>query len=304
MASSGAGWVEYLLLRPERRPSSRTEPPLGCATCLLPVSMFLDSWLQRWSASTLSGLLVISLLLALFGARAVGRRRSVKEQAEGLSSLEAMASGLVGLLLAFNFSFAQSRFDDREKQIVRDADAIGTTYLRCSVLDDDDRRACRAHLRDYAETRVAAYAAYGRSDMRELAALLDEGDQIQNELWSMVTSRVRENPDVPHALVMTTLNELIDLDADRRASVRIVVPPAVTIAIMLACLAWAVLLGYSSGVQRRSSWTGWVFVSLLIGVVFGVALDLDRPASGLVTTAAADRSMTDVLRMMQRTVVD
>lgn len=266
--------------------------------------MFLNLWLQGWSAFTVSSLLVISLLLALFGARAVGRRRGAKEQAEGLTSLEAMASGLVGLLLAFNFSFAQSRFDDREKQIVREADAIGTTFLRCSVLDDDSRRTCREHLRDYAKARIAAYAAYARSDMPSLAALLDNGDRIQNELWSMVTSKVRENPDVPHALVMTTLNELIDLDADRRASIRIVVPPAVTIAIMLACLAWAMLLGYSSGVQRRTSWTGWVFVSVLMGVVFGVALDLDRPATGLVTTAAADRSMTDVLHMMERSVAD
>jgi hypothetical protein len=172
------------------------------------------------------------------------------------------------------------------------------------VLEGEDRRICRDHLRDYAKARIAAYAAFGRSDARSLMGLIDKGDQIQNELWSLVTGKVREKPDVPHALVMTTLNELIDLDADRRASIRIVVPPAVTISIMLACLAWAVLLGYSAGVQRRTSFTGWVFVSVLIGIVFGVALDLDRPASGFVTTAAADRSMADVLRMMERPVVD
>ena len=263
-----------------------------------------DFLLHRWSASTIAGFLVASLLFTLFAARAVGSRRAAKEQAEGLSSLEAMASGLVALLLAFNFSFAQSRFDDREKQIVREADAIGTTYLRCSVLDGDDRRTCRERLHDYAAARIAAYAAYGRADTHTLLALLEKGDRIQDELWSLVIRKVREKPDIPHGLVMTTLNQLIDLDADRRASVRIVVPPAVTISIMLACLAWAMLLGYSSGVQRRTSWTGWVFVSVLIGVVFGVALDLDRPASGLVTTAAADRSMEDVLRMMQRPVAD
>lgn len=257
-------------------------------------------WLHRWSASALAGLLVVALLAALFAARAVGNRRAAKEEAEGIGSLEAMASGLIGLLLAFNFSFAQSRFDEREKVIVREADAIGTTYLRCSLLDGDDRGSCRDHVRKYAAVRIAAYAAYGRSDWPSLAVSLEEGDRIQTDLWSLVVGNVRKNPDVPHGLLMMTLNELIDLDADRRASNRIVVPPAVTISIMFACVAWAVLLGYSAGIQRRKSWTGWTFVSLLMGVVFGVALDLDRPASGLVTTAAADRSMTDVLRMMQR----
>jgi hypothetical protein len=263
-----------------------------------------DLWLHRYSASAIASFLVVTLLVALFATRAIGRRRAEKEQAEGLGSLEAMASGLVALLLAFNFSFAQSRFDDREKLIVREADAIGTTYLRCSVLNGDDRRSCRDHLRSYAKVRLAAYAAYGRSDVRSLATLLDEGDRIQSELWSLVSGNLRKDPSIPPALVMTTLNELIDLDADRRASYRIVVPPAVTLSIMVSCVAWAMLLGYSSGVQRRSSWTGWVFVSVLIGVVFGVALDLDRPATGFVTTKAADRSMTDVLRTMQHPVSD
>jgi hypothetical protein len=134
--------------------------------------------------------------------------------------------------------------------------------------------------------------------------LLAEGERIQNELWSLVTSAVRESPDAPHAVLMTGLNELIDLDADRRASIRIIVPQAVTFAIMLECVAWAVLLGYSSGVQKRDSWTGWIVVTLLISAVLGVALDLDRPATGFVTTRAADRSMQDVLDMMRRSPAD
>ena len=73
---------------------------------------------------------------------------------------------------------------------------------------------------------------------------------------------------------------------------------------MFACLAWAVLLGYASGARKSGSMTGWVVVSLLISVVFGVALDLDRPRAGFVTTTAAELSMTNVLQSMERTPVD
>ncbi|HVW30555.1 MAG TPA: hypothetical protein VHC69_34595 [Polyangiaceae bacterium] len=215
-----------------------------------------------------------------------------------------MASGLLGLLLAFNFSIAQSRFEDREKQIVRESDAIGTTYLRCSLLGDADRRTCRDRLRDYAAARVAAYASYGKGETGSMVNLLAKGERLQSELWSLVSRAVRENPDAPRAVLMMGLNELIDLDADRRASIRIIVPRAVTAAIMIACMAWAVLLGYSSGVRKSGSWTGWIVVTVLISVVFGVALDLDRPATGFVTTAAADRSMKDVLDMMERSPED
>jgi hypothetical protein len=264
-----------------------------------------DVGLHRWSSLSISSLLGLTLMLGFFISRAVGLRRAGKESSEGLgSSLEAMASGLLGLLLAFNFSIAQSRFEDREKEIVREADAIGTMYLRCSLLDAEDRRLCRDHLRSYAALRIAAYASYGRAEASSLVNQLAKGEQIQNELWSMVTRAVREHPDAPRAVLMMGLNELIDLDADRRASIRIIVPQAVTVAIMLACIAWAVLLGYSLGLKRQGSWAGWVMVTVLIGVVFGVALDLDRPVTGLVTTAAAERSMKQVLEMMQRPPVD
>jgi hypothetical protein len=215
-----------------------------------------------------------------------------------------MASGLLGLLLAFNFSIAQTRFDTRQALLVREADAIGTTYLRCSVLGEEERRACRDRLRRYAALRIAAYEAYGRSEQRPMMDALSEGERIQNELWTVVARATRASPTPSTALLMSSLNDVIDLDSDRRASIRIHVPQAVSLAIMFVCIAWAVLLGYSSGVRRSRSPAGWVVVALVISVVFGVALDLDRPSSGLITTEAAERAMTLLVRSMEAAPVD
>ena len=135
-----------------------------------------------------------------------------------------MASGLLALLLAFNFSVAQSRFDARQQQLVREADAIGTTFLRCAVLDADDRRVCRDKLHEYTALRIEAYAAYGRSaDRAGLEASVGRSERIQNELWTTVVRSARATPNAPHALLMDALNKLIDADSDRRASLRILV---------------------------------------------------------------------------------
>lgn len=263
--------------------------------------------LHRFPAFVVAFILVCALVLALFTSNALGRRAATRQSKQlELGPLETMASGLLGLLLAFNFSIAQSRFDARQEMLVREADAIGTAYLRCSVLANDVRPSCREKFRQYVALRIDTYARYKASapDTEELRRKLDESERLQNELWTIVTRAVRQSPDTPHTALMTALNSVIDLDADRRASLRIQVPVIVSVVIMLSCIAWAVLLGYSSGLKGAGSRTAWVVVSILIGLVFGVALDFDRPHSGFITTSAAEIATTNLARSMNEPPVD
>jgi hypothetical protein len=201
--------------------------------------------------------------------------------------------------LAFNFSIAQNRFDARQLILVREADAIGTAYLRCSVLGEDNRRTCRDTFRRYAELRVAAYDAYKLGDERLVREKLKQGEDTQDELWHLVARAVREDPSLPKTFLMDALNKVIDLDADRRASIRIAVPEAVSVAIVFVCLAWGALLGHSAGKRHALPIVPWIVLSLLISVVFGVALDFDRPRSGVITTAAAEGAMYNLIRSME-----
>ena len=54
--------------------------------------------------------------------------------------------GLMGLLIAFTFSGAASRFDARRELIVEEANAIGTAWLRLDLLDADQQPAIRKHV--------------------------------------------------------------------------------------------------------------------------------------------------------------
>ena len=58
----------------------------------------------------------------------IGRRRRLAEGKDiaGLGTLEGGVFGLMGLLLAFSFSGAAGRFDDRRNMIVEEANDIGT----------------------------------------------------------------------------------------------------------------------------------------------------------------------------------
>ena len=250
-----------------------------------------EQLLFRIPAIGVAGLLAAAMIILLLASHELGRRMTLRGWVSDLGSIEAMASGLLGLLLAFNFSIAQTRFDARQQLIVREANAIGTTFLRCSVLATDDRTFCHAHLKRYVDLRIRAYAAYGHaSEKATVVQDLTEGEHIQNELWAHVSRVVRVSPNQGNALLMLALNDLIDIDAERRASIRVGVPQAVSLAIIFACLAWSLLLGFSSGGRRHITAGAWVVVALLVSVIFGVALDFDRPRSGIITTREAERS--------------
>ena len=73
------------------------------------------------------------ILLLLLAGRRIGGRAIARHGAAGLpsiGSLEAAVFALLGLMIAFTFSGALSRFDARRAQAVDEANAIGTAYYR------------------------------------------------------------------------------------------------------------------------------------------------------------------------------
>lgn len=101
-----------------------------CVKLDTPMVKAIDFWL-------LAG----SLLLAIFVLLEVGRRIGIhrrridpESSSSGLGALEGAVFGLMGLLIAFTFSGAATRFDGRRELIGREANAIGTAYLRIDLL--------------------------------------------------------------------------------------------------------------------------------------------------------------------------
>jgi hypothetical protein len=59
------------------------------------------------------------------------------------------------LLLGFAFAGATSRLDTRRELIIREANAIGTAYLRLDLVPAADQPSLRALFRDYLDARRA-----------------------------------------------------------------------------------------------------------------------------------------------------
>jgi hypothetical protein len=232
------------------------------------------------------------------GYRLGGRRKRMANQEDKppLEEMVAATLGLVAFLLAFTFGLAASRFDLRRSIVLDEANAIGTTYLRTSLIPEPQRSESRQLLREYVVLRI------GSSDRREQLESVARSEAIHDRLWAVAvaaTENDRKNNPVLLALYFQTLNELIDLHAKRvTLSVRNRIPLAIWGALFfVACLGMG-LMGYHAGLAETGRSLAVLALVLTFSAVMVLIADLDRPREGLLQVDQS--ALMDVQRAMSK----
>src|SRR3954454_14517714 len=139
--------------------------------------------------------LFIGMLLLLNAGYRIGMRRRAADpegSQSGFAAVEGSIFGLVGLLLAFTFSGAASRFDSRRQLVVEEANDIGTAWLRLDFLPTGAQPALREHFRQYLDSRLAAYRKL--PDIQAAHDELARGTALQGQIWAEAVAASREGP--------------------------------------------------------------------------------------------------------------
>ena len=242
--------------------------------------------LLQWFASlSLPGLAVAifaSLLLASFAGyalRRLERRLASPRQEEPEHSQESyLVGGMIGLmalLLAFSFSIALGRFDERRHLVTQEANAIGTAYLRSQLLDEPHRSRLSGLLVDYTDNRIKL-ATIGPTQMDSQLAI---NDRLLTEIWAAVVAS-RESA-VAHGIttpLLMTFNEVIDLDTERKISRTVRMPNEVLELLFAFLVLTAAVLGYV--LEERRGRIGAAMLFVLLSLYVSVIADLNRPTSG------------------------
>jgi hypothetical protein len=108
-----------------------------------------------------------------------GRRTGAHD---GLGAIEAALFALLGLLLGFAFAGATSRLDARRELIVREANAIGTAYLRVDLLPQAAQPGVRTLFRRYLAARLRAFDQ--GLDSETLTRASAEAATLQQQIWT------------------------------------------------------------------------------------------------------------------------
>jgi hypothetical protein len=217
---------------------------------------------------------------------------------KGVGAVDGAVFALFGLLLAFTFSGAASRFDHRRDLIVQEANAIGTAYLRIDLLPAAAQPQLRALFRQYGEARLSMYGKF--PDLAAVNAEHQRSQALQSEIWklSVAAASAGGSPAVP-SLVLPPLNDMMDITTTRLAALR-THPPAIIFAMLFALgLATSMLAGYGMAASGPRPWLHMLAFAAVTSVTVFVVMDMEYPRRGLIRIDSADSLIQDVVHGMR-----
>jgi hypothetical protein len=226
------------------------------------------------------------------GTRAIAKHGSVAGGAN-VGSLETAVFALLGLLIAFTFSGALERFDKRRAQVVDEANAVGTAYLRVDLLPPSAQPKVREAFKAYVDSRIATYRKL--PDIEASRAEFTHSRELQGELWAQVVAALRQPDARPYAemVVIPAMNEMINFTTLRVAATRIHPPWIIYLMLAVLAMAAALLSGYQQGGEKDVDWLHKIGFALTVAITVYVILDVEYPRLGFVQLNAIDQVLVD-----------
>jgi hypothetical protein len=217
--------------------------------------------------------------LAAWAGTVQRRRRLQLQDVREYGVVESSTLTLLGLIIAFTFSMAIARFDQRKQLEATEANTIGTEYLRVTLLPPTDAAKARTLLVDYLDQRMAYYVT---RDEEELARIVAATGRLQADLWSAVQTPAVSNPPNPIvALAVAGMNDVLDSQGYAQAAWWNRIPTEAW-GLMGAIAVFAnLLLGYTSKTFEQETLLLLV-MPFILSISFFLIADIDSPRWGLI----------------------
>jgi hypothetical protein len=244
------------------------------------------------------GLFAGMLLCQEFGRRVGLRQRRVEpEHEKGVGAAEGAVFGILGLFLAFTFSGAGDRFDERRHQIVDEANAIENAWLRVDVLRPADRAPLRSLIRDYLDSRILIYRKI--PDMKAVEAERAHAHALQQRIWDgAVAGADTVHEQYPYTVLLPALNDMFEIATKRTAATRIHPPVGVYVILALLALVGSVFAGYGLAAQTKRPWLHALgFATVMTAAIF-ITLDLEYPRFGFLRIDTMDQVLVELRHTM------
>ena len=201
--------------------------------------------------------------------------------------------GLLAFMLAFTFGMAGTRFEARRQLVLEESNAIGTAYLRASLLPEPFKADAQSLLKQYVDTRLEG------TDPNKIVAAIEKSENIQARLWSNASAFAEKERTAITSLFLTSLTNVIEVHNKRMAiSIFSRVPSAIWIVLYTLLVLGMLSVGYQSGIASKKRSVATVMLVLGFSAVLYLIADLDRPGTGWLQTS--QQSMTELQRRMNK----
>ena len=250
-----------------------------------------------FTALLLTLALFVSIVLCMELGRRLGRialERNPGGLPKGIGAAEGAIFGLLGLIIAFTFSGAASRFEERRHLITEEANDIGTAWLRIDLLPAQAQPEMHDLFRRYLDSRLAVYQA--AQDPQAVATRLAVSADLQNRIWAKATHGVHSAGASGAApmLLLPALNAMFDIATTRTRATQNH-PPAVMFMLLPALmLIAAVLVGFDLSENKVRQPLHILAFAAVLSLTVYVIVDLEFPRFGLIRIDSSDQVLVDL----------
>jgi hypothetical protein len=184
---------------------------------------------------------------------------------------------LLAFLLAITTGMASDRYDTRRVNVLDEANAIKTAYLRAGYLPEPASSDVRALLKAYVPLRITG------SDPVAVQAAIVESERLHGQMWAIAEEAARQDSSDVTALFVEAVNDVITIHETRViGGVYARVPPTVLWILVAGAALSLGMVGYSAGLSKKRSPVSAIALVIALGAVLTLAVDLDRPRDGFV----------------------
>jgi hypothetical protein len=223
----------------------------------------------------------------------IGRRRIACDPSLASASFDAIdgaALGLMGLLIAFTFAGASTRYDARRQLIVDEANAVHNAYLRLDLLPATTQPALRESFRQYVDARLAVYRDPDDASTEDLA----RAATLEHQIWNQAVLASHGADQQASLLLLPAINTMFDIAASRTVVVRVRTPFIIYGLMGVVALVCAMLAGFHMAEAQLRSWVHIVGFAAIVAITLYVIIDLENPHTGLIRINTYSELLTEL----------
>lgn len=240
--------------------------------------------------------ILLFLYLGIYSAQRNAKNKKISTNS-GLQIVEGSIFTLLGLIVAFTFSAANQRFDDRRYVIIEEANAIRTAYLRVDLVSPEIQKSLRQELKQYLFYQIANYRDISDIGIFKLTHVKTQ--EIQRKIWKLASKEcVSKEQQHGCSLLLSTLNNMFDIANTRYENSYIHPPLIIFILLVGLALLGALLAGYNIGEKKDGSILHFISYAFVIAITIYIIIDMEFPRLGFIRVDSFDTVLTELYHDM------
>ena len=197
-------------------------------------------------------------------------------------------------MVAFTFSGAATRFNEKRMLVAEEVNCIGTAYLRVHLLSHQAQPPIQELFRRYVDSRLETYRKLPNMQAAEVE--MANSKKIQEELWNAAEAAIRLPDSHPSSglLLLPAINNMFDIATTRTMALQIH-PPRIIYALLFGLgLICSLLAGFRMSSGQNRSWLHILGFTVLTVIIVYVMLDVEYPRAGLIRLESADQLLVNL----------